>query len=636
MAAKKSGARKTAETVAKKNAAKKGGARKTVKKSGARETAETAAKKNAAKKSGARKTAKKSGARKTAETAAKKNAAKKSGARKTVKKSGARETAETAAKKNAAKKSGARKTAKKSGARKAAKTAARKNAAKKTAAKKSGARKTAKKAGARKTAKKSGARKTAKKAGVRKTAQKNATKKSAATKSAATKSAAKKSAAKKSAAKKNAAEKSAAKKSAAKKAGARKMAKRTAAKKTAAEERAPGEGLSARLLAALDVGDAAGVARLLAAGADVDTRDEDDIPALFIATMDVDLPVVTALLDGGADVDTVDEALQQTPLMLAVAERELELIALLLARGADVDHFNAEVDGANSPLLVSLEWHPLSLPRPAVIAAVLAAGADVERRDSTGWTPLMRAAQHEDAAVVDLLLKAGADASVTGPRGLLPVDVAARQGHDEVVALLVAAGSPTPDESAASRVAALWRGIDGWCRGNAVPCHPSLQEAGPAEAARIEALEQALAAALPADFRAHLLRLGGRPRVPFYAYECLDVEAILSRWQELERSRKGGRFAAAEPLELDRDAEEVQCQWWHRGWVPFAQDGGGNLYCVDLDPGPSGRRGQVIQWETHRGPVRPLARSFVDFLAEYLDRLESGDCRWDGTAFVRG
>ena len=168
-----------------------------------------------------------------------------------------------------------------------------------------------------------------------------------------------------------------------------------------------------------------------------------------------------------------------------------------------------------------------------------------------------------------------------------------------------------------------------------MPCHQLFTRAEPATAAQIAALEQALGATLPADFRAHLLRYGGGERVPFYEYDGLNVDAILSRWQGLEELRESGTFAKAKPHELSQGPREVQFQWWHRGWVPFAEDGGGNLYCVDLDPDLNGRRGQVIAWEMHSGPVGPYAGSFADFLGKYVERLESGDYRGEGTSIVR-
>lgn len=54
----------------------------------------------------------------------------------------------------------------------------------------------------------------------------------------------------------------------------------------------------------------------------------------------------------------------------------------------------------------------------------------------------------------------------------------------------------------------------------------------------------------------------------------------------------------------------------HPGWIPFAQDGGGNHLAVDTVPGPAGRAGQVLEFgpDLYEGPV-VRADSIVDFLA---------------------
>ncbi|HXV91932.1 MAG TPA: SMI1/KNR4 family protein, partial [Pseudonocardia sp.] len=73
----------------------------------------------------------------------------------------------------------------------------------------------------------------------------------------------------------------------------------------------------------------------------------------------------------------------------------------------------------------------------------------------------------------------------------------------------------------------------------------------------------------------------------------------------------------------------IRADWWNPGWVPFAEDGGGNLYCVDLAPGERGVRGQVIRWEIHGGPCGPVAASFAEYLLGYRDDLTGGRYVYD-------
>jgi cell wall assembly regulator SMI1 len=68
---------------------------------------------------------------------------------------------------------------------------------------------------------------------------------------------------------------------------------------------------------------------------------------------------------------------------------------------------------------------------------------------------------------------------------------------------------------------------------------------------------------------------------------------------------------------------------WHTGWIPIAEDGCGNLYCVDLAPGPAGRVGQVIKWENAGGPFASSSTDLAELLERYATALESGRHRYE-------
>ncbi len=75
------------------------------------------------------------------------------------------------------------------------------------------------------------------------------------------------------------------------------------------------------------------------------------------------------------------------------------------------------------------------------IMAALAAGADVNARDSNGWTPLHFAAMNGDADAVRALRTAGAEVNARGYDGYIPLHLAARSGDLPVVQYLLAAGA---------------------------------------------------------------------------------------------------------------------------------------------------------------------------------------------------
>jgi hypothetical protein len=76
--------------------------------------------------------------------------------------------------------------------------------------------------------------------------------------------------------------------------------------------------------------------------------------------------------------------------------------------------------------------------RQAALAALLAAGADVNYRSATWSTPLHRAAAAGFLAVVQQLVAAGGDAGAVDVYGASVATVAAREGHADVLAALLA------------------------------------------------------------------------------------------------------------------------------------------------------------------------------------------------------
>ena len=75
------------------------------------------------------------------------------------------------------------------------------------------------------------------------------------------------------------------------------------------------------------------------------------------------------------------------------------------------------------------------------VKVLIAAGADVNKADWDGETPLYRAACNNNEAVVKALIAAGADVNKADDDGETPLWYAARNGHEAVVKVLIAAGA---------------------------------------------------------------------------------------------------------------------------------------------------------------------------------------------------
>ena len=145
---------------------------------------------------------------------------------------------------------------------------------------------------------------------------------------------------------------------------------------------------------------------------------------------------VTACLAAGADVAARTDDGHITPLHWAAwSSRDPAVIEALLAAGADPETQN---DNDRTPLHNAAANNET----PEVVEALLAAGADLEARDANGNTPLQLAAlNNESVHVVEALLDAGDDPRVQTESGFTLVhDAAWSNENPAVIELLIAAG----------------------------------------------------------------------------------------------------------------------------------------------------------------------------------------------------
>ncbi len=214
------------------------------------------------------------------------------------------------------------------------------------------------------------------------------------------------------------------------------------------------------------VNDLKKVQLLLAKGANVNAvSKEKNSPLLLAFGLPNSLPVVTALLAKGADVNQAEKD-GFTPLMAAGFSGNLELMKLLLAKGADPKAktkqgftylsaiaFSTNVEAVKwaleqgfdvkDPKADFLLTGPVMNGRLDIVQLLLTKGADANRPDSLGYTPLMHAVLTETTSLelVMLLLEKGADAKAKAKDGLTALSFAKRKGWTEVIALLTKAGA---------------------------------------------------------------------------------------------------------------------------------------------------------------------------------------------------
>jgi ankyrin repeat protein len=135
--------------------------------------------------------------------------------------------------------------------------------------------------------------------------------------------------------------------------------------------------------------------------------------SLFSAAAAGDVALIKSLIDAGADLAALDEA-GETALMHAARGGHLEAVKILLAAGAAPDFKSEQGWTALAKAAYNAETE---CGYPQVLAALHAAGAELDTRIFFGITPLMLAAGGGDAGVVEWLINNGADVLATNDGG---------------------------------------------------------------------------------------------------------------------------------------------------------------------------------------------------------------------------
>lgn len=123
----------------------------------------------------------------------------------------------------------------------------------------------------------------------------------------------------------------------------------------------------------------------------------------------------------------------------------------------------------------------------------------------------------------------------------------------------------------------------------------------------------------------------------FGNYEFLSLQQATKNWDGWAEIRAG---STPEELALDfdgsvtvRDGDPVLKQYTHPAWIPFAQDGGGNAYALDLAPTEGGHIGQIIVIGPDEDFRRVLAPNLTEFFISASARGISFEDSEDHRAF---
>jgi ankyrin repeat protein len=205
---------------------------------------------------------------------------------------------------------------------------------------------------------------------------------------------------------------------------------------------------------------------LLEAGADANVANDDGQTALMLAARTGVVPVAQLLVEHGADVNRREKYRDQSALMWAAAEGHAEMVEFLVAQHAELDvrakWTDWETQITSEP---RVQYRPTGGPTPLLYAAragclrcvqaIAGAGADVNKPNPDGMTPMMMALDNGYAAVAHDLLNRGANPHTWDWWGRTPLYVAVtmRGGVDS-------RPGPRPPESLAFITALLDAGVN--------------------------------------------------------------------------------------------------------------------------------------------------------------------------------
>jgi len=190
------------------------------------------------------------------------------------------------------------------------------------------------------------------------------------------------------------------------------------------------------LLAAAHRGDLAALDRLLAAGTDLRTRDEQGRSAVHVAAFARRHEALRRLARAGADLGALENDRYDAVTIAAVADDEGTL-RVLLELGASAKLVTSRYDG--TALIAAAH-----LGHDGVVRQLIRAGAPLDHVNNLHWTAVIEAVVLGDGgprhqATLRALLDAGASVALTDRSGRTPLELARSRGYAEMAALLEAA-----------------------------------------------------------------------------------------------------------------------------------------------------------------------------------------------------
>lgn len=187
------------------------------------------------------------------------------------------------------------------------------------------------------------------------------------------------------------------------------------------------------LHAAAHLGDENAIARLAAAGHDLEARDGKSRTPLHVAAYASHESAVRALAQAGADLNAFEHQSYDVTTIAAVAN-DLGMLSTVLELGASPSNVTSPYEGTALIAAAHLGHHE-------VVKTLIDAGAPLDHVNNLHWTALIEAVVLGDGgpahvATVRHLVEAGADRELSDRDGVTPLEHAQKRGYAEMVEAL--------------------------------------------------------------------------------------------------------------------------------------------------------------------------------------------------------